>query len=87
MRLVRLCWDDENREHIARHGVSSQEVEEACRGRPKVLRGRCGRYLVLGRTAEGRYLLVVLTYLGRGEARPITAREMDERERALFRGK
>ncbi len=61
------------------------------RGESRVPTGSSGwpttNYLVLGRTVEGRHLLVVLTYLGGGEARPITAREMDERERALFRRK
>ncbi len=87
MHVKRLRWDDENIEHIARHDVSPEEAEQACRLRAKVRRGRCGRYLVLGLTAEGRYLLVVLTYLGGGEARVITARDMDERERALYRRK
>ncbi|MFZ5470566.1 MAG: BrnT family toxin [Myxococcota bacterium] len=87
MRLRRLRWDDENIEHIARHEVSPEEAEQACRLRPKVRRGRCGRYLVLGCTAEGRYLLVVVTYLGGGEARVITARDMDQRERAIYRRK
>ena len=87
MKLGRLRWDEANIEHIARHDVSPEEVEQACRIQPKVRRGRCGRYLVLGRTAEGRYLLVVLAYLGRGEARPITARGMDRKERAIYRRK
>ena len=87
MRLGRFQWDDENVEHIARHGVDPAGAEQACRLRPKARRGRCGRYLVLGCTADGRYLLVVLTYLGGGEARVITAREMDQRERAIYRRK
>ncbi len=87
MRITRFRWDYENEEHIAEHGVSPEEVEQACRVAPKVRRGRCGRYLVLGRTEEGRHLLVVLTHLGKGEARPITAREMDSKERALYKRK
>lgn len=87
MRLARLRWDESNVEHIARHGVSPDEAEQACFSRPKVRRGRCGRYLVLGRTKGGRYLLVVLTHLGGGEGRVITARDMDDRERRLYRRK
>lgn len=85
--MGRLQWDDANLEHVARHEVGREEVEQACRIQPKVRRGRCGRYLVLGRTAEGRYLLVVLAYLGRGEARPLSARDMDGKERAIYRRK
>lgn len=88
MWLGRLRWDDQNVEHIARHGVDPDEAEQACFSRPKLRRGRCGRYLVLGRgTAAGRHLLVVLTYLGSGEARVVTARDMDHREKALYRRK
>lgn len=87
MKLGRLFWNEANIEHIARHDVSPDEAEQVCRLQPKVRRGRDGRYLVLGRTAAGRYLLVVLTYLGHGEARVITARDMDDKERALYRRK
>jgi hypothetical protein len=58
-----------------------------CASQPKVRRGRCRRYLVLGRTAAGRYLLVVLGRRAKGRARVITARDMDARERALYRRK
>ena len=71
MRIGLLRWDGANIEHIARHEVSPEEVEQACRIQPKVRRGRCGRYLVLGR----------------GEARPLTARDMDGKERAIYRRK
>ena len=84
MRLSRLRWDEDNVEHVGRHGVSPEEAEQACFSRPKVRRGRCGRYLVLGRTAGGRYLLVVVARLGGGDGRVITARDMDSRERALY---
>jgi uncharacterized protein len=87
MRLKRFRWDEENEGHLAKHEVSREEAEEACRIAPKVRRGKYGRYLVLGRTGEGRHLLVVLTYVGKGEARPITARKMDAKERALYKRK
>ena len=87
MRLTRLLWDERNVEHIAQHGISPEEVEQACFSKSKVRRGRCGRYIVLGRTAGGRHLLVVMAYLGSGEGRVITARDMDPKERALFRRK
>ena len=82
--MSRLRWDEDNVEHIGRHGVSPEEAEQACFSRPKVRRGRCGRYLVLGRTAGGRYVLVVVAHVAGGEGRVITARDMDSRERALY---
>ena len=87
MRFDRLLWDDWNVEHIARHEVTPEEVEQVCRFKPKIRRGRCGRYLVLGRTAEGRYLLVVLSPKDGGKMKPITARDMDDKERRLYQRK
>ena len=84
MRVGRLQWTDENVEHISRHAVTPQEAEQVFRLRPKVRRARDGRYLLLGQTAAGRYLLVVFVYLGRGTARVITARDMDEKERKHY---
>ncbi len=87
MRIQDFEWDDENVEHIARHDVNPEEVEEACYLKPYVLRGRQGRYLVYSQTEEGRYLLVVGHYLGQGMFRVITARDMTESERRLYKNK
>ena len=87
MHVSRFQWTNENTEHIARHGVVPREVEQAFRLRPQVRRGRDDCYLMLGQTAAGRYLLVIFAYLGRGLARVITARDMDEKERAIYRRK
>jgi hypothetical protein len=87
MHVNRFQWTDENIEHIARHAVVPREVEQAFRLRPQVRRGRDDCYLMLGQTVAGRYLLVVFAYLGRGLARVITARDMDEKERAIYRRK
>ena len=57
--ITGFAWDDENLEHIAGHGVSADEVEEAITGNPLVIRGREDRYLAYGKTADGRLLLVV----------------------------
>jgi hypothetical protein len=32
MKIDELDWDDNNIEHIARHGVTPQEVEDVCYG-------------------------------------------------------
>lgn len=85
MRVTTLAWDDENVEHIAKHGVRPEEVEEVCFG-PKnvVLRARENRYAVLGRTAAGRYLKVIMTLPVTGRSRVITARDMTDRERRYY---
>jgi hypothetical protein len=40
MRIERFIWPEERIEHIARHGVTPREVEEACYGRALLLRGK-----------------------------------------------
>lgn len=77
-------WDDANEEHIAHHGVTPAEVEEVFIGRFQVRRSRLGRYLVLGRSAEGRALSVVVEKLGGGWVRVVTARDMAPAERRLY---
>lgn len=87
MKITEFDWLDHILDKIeAKHGVSSEEVEEAASVAPHVRRGRHGLYLLYGVTESGRYLLVVLKDLGRGVVRPITARDLDRDEQRLYRG-
>ena len=85
MRITDFEWDEENIDHIARHRVEYEEVEEACYNRPFILRGRGGLHLIHGRTDNGRYLFVVVRYRGKETARVITARDMTDAEKRLCR--
>ena len=61
-------------------------VEEACLWRHRhVRRARQGLYKVFSQTEAGRYLLVVLVDLSGGVWRVVTAREMTDQERRLYR--
>jgi uncharacterized DUF497 family protein len=61
-------------------------VEETCFSEDRhVRRGRDGLYKVFGQTQSGRYLLVVLADGGSGVCRVVTAREMTDSERRLYR--
>jgi len=84
---IDLDWDEENVEHIAKHGIEPEEVEAVCRGRHLQERGRQGRYYLLGQTEEGRYLFIVLARRRSGSYRVITARAMTESERRRYRRK
>jgi len=92
MRIRGFVWDDPedeagNAAHVARHGVFPEEVEEAMTSSPVALRGRDGRYLGYGTTADGRLLFVVLVPKGRGRVKPLTARPMTNAERRLYQAK
>jgi uncharacterized DUF497 family protein len=80
-------WDDDNILHIAKHQFSPEEVEEVFAGGHKVRRARQKLYIALGETLDGRLSLVVFRRIGKGMIRVITARDMDDAERRLFRRK
>jgi uncharacterized DUF497 family protein len=87
MRFWNFDWDEDNIDHIARHGVEVDEVEQALARKPLIRRGRSDRYLAFGRTQEGRYLFIVVKNLGKSWARVITARDMTNSERRYCRRK
>lgn len=82
-----FVWDDENLAHIARHGVSPEEVEETLVGEPLLLRGPEDRYLAYGRTENDRWVFAVYVIRRRGRVRVLTARDMTVRERRLYQRK
>ncbi len=84
-RIAGLEWDDENRDHIARHGVTSDEVEEVCFSGPLLMKSRKGTRVVYGQTLSGRYLFIVIRLFYGGGARCITARSMTDKERRFYR--
>lgn len=80
-----MKWDDANIVHIERHQFSADEVEEVFAGDHEVRRSRKGRYIALGKTADGRLALVVFHRLPGGRVRVVTARDMNAKERRLYR--
>jgi uncharacterized DUF497 family protein len=77
MSEVSVRWDAENTRHIqvdhAERNISTTEVEEVLRSADTVkwMTKRGGRFMALGQTAEGRWLLVI--YSGIYDLRPVTA--------------
>lgn len=82
-------WDAANVDHIARHGVTSTECEEAYCNGPLVIkhqkRKRERRRLCLGETNNGRLLTFVVTER-RGKIRFVTAYPTPPQMRAIYRG-
>lgn len=70
----------------SKHNVTFSEVEEACLSDKRhVRKGREGLYKVFSQTTSGRYILVVLVNLGSGSWKVVTAREMSDSERQLYK--
>ncbi len=88
MQIYEFIWPEERVEHIARHGIHPEEVEEVCFGRALVQRTRSAGanpvYYVLGQTAAGRYLFCVVIQFPDGKGFPVTARSMTRKEQRQF---
>jgi uncharacterized DUF497 family protein len=90
LQITQLVWNESIIEHIAKHNILVEEVEEVCFERPLILKskhtakGDNPTYYALGQTEAGRYLFIMFIYLKRGRAMVVTAREMDQAERKYF---
>jgi uncharacterized DUF497 family protein len=70
---------DGNVEHIADHGITTDEVECVVRNPMAVRASRStGRPVAVGRTSEGRLLLVVYERIDDVTIYPVTAYEIEE---------
>ena len=88
-----IDWNQKQVDHIAKHNVKPQEVEEAVfEDRDNYIR-RIERsrtfpekyvYKVLGRTESGRYLAVILLDVGDNKAYCCSARTMEDSEQQLY---
>lgn len=79
-----LIWDDWNREHIKKHKVTVQEVEEVWGSYDLVKMSYLGRSMVFGKTRRGRLLTVVLSYFKQSSPYVVSARDMSHKERSAY---
>ncbi len=91
MYITRIMWLPDIVEKLDRkHSVQPWEVEEVLSGWVdvrKVARGRVRGedvYLALGQSDSGRYLSIFFILKANGAALPISARDMDRKERRLY---
>ena len=90
MRIREIAWSESDVAHIARHGVTPEEVEEVLSANPVWRRGRIHpatrreSLIALGQTDAGRHLFIVLSPRELGRARCVTAMEMDEKARRYY---
>lgn len=90
MWIAEWLWDDDNVEHIARHGVSAGDVLAVWLGDPRYRRNRKGRaasHQMIGPDAGGRFVAVFVAPVpGRpGTWRVVTARPATEPEQTWWR--
>ncbi len=86
MEITWCEWDNNNIEHVVIRNVSPDEVEDvAFDDDPWIRKGRKGTRYMLGYSVGGRYLFINYVLKGRGDARVITAMDMDEKTRKLYK--
>jgi len=72
---------------LARHSVTTDEVEEVFFNSPlKVRKASSGKYLLYGTSDSGRYLFVIFAW-DESKVRVITARDMTKAERRFLLGR
>ena len=82
--IEELHWDEWNVEHIARHGVTYEEVEEVLQDAPLFIRIRADRVHMIGQTDAGRYPSAFADPLGAGEYYVASARDATRAERRRY---
>lgn len=92
IKIKRIIWKEIFIEKIEnKHHVTMFEVEEILHGGKKVYRIAKGDvkgenvYLTLGKTSAGRYLSVFFILKKNHDVLPISARDMDNKERRKYR--
>ena len=85
-RITKIEWQADRIAHIqVKHQVTPREAEEVCFSHPVILRGKGKHiYQVMGQTQAGRYLFIVVRFLGENKVRVITARDMGQTERKWY---
>src|SRR6516225_4619269 len=84
LTVRRLVWDEWNVEHIARHEVTPDEVEQVCQGEPMTSETYSDRLRVVGPTDASRMLTVILAPEGKGVYYPVMGRPASRKERRLY---
>ncbi len=87
-RLVikKIILDEYNLEHIKKHGVAREEVEEAVNNFIAHKKAKEGRYIVIGR-AGLRLISMIIMRKGVGIYYIVTARDASKKERKIVYGK
>lgn len=87
LSFTSIIWDRDddprgNVQHIARHDLTKEEVEEVLQNPTDTDRSRSsGRPLVFGDTGTGRHILVVYEMIDAATVYPITAYDVPRRIR------
>ncbi len=81
-----LIIEEDRPEHIVKHGVKVSEVREIVDGRYAYYHGKRGRWILIGKTNEGRVLAVIIGPRKiEGKYGLVTARPASREERSFYK--
>lgn len=85
MKISRLIWDNWNILHIARHGVTREDIEQVCQREFAVRDGKKERFLVIGTNNSEKFIAIVVDPESEeGVYYPVTARIANKKERLIY---
>jgi len=61
IEIYGLVWDDWNKEHIRKHRITIEEVEEVCHRKHTIKESYRKRIQLIGTTAKGKTIAIVLS--------------------------
>lgn len=83
IKIKKLLWDKWNVEHIKKHNITVDEVEEVAKNIITHKKAKLGRYLIMGRVG-GRMISVAVSKQEAGVYYPATARDSAKKERKII---
>ena len=82
VRIASLIWDDWNREHVRKHGVSIESIESVLAGDPIAFPSYKDRLLMIGPDSDGNVRAVIIGQVPKSDgswyvfsARPASRKE------------
>lgn len=85
MTIRGFIWDDLNIQHILRHEVAPNEVDEVLLHQAVITKERWGRFAIYGTTKAKRYLVVVIEPRDNDMYYPVTAYAMNTKLKAFYK--
>ncbi|EKD91443.1 MAG: hypothetical protein ACD_30C00005G0011 [uncultured bacterium] len=78
--ILELIWDEVNKEHIKKHSVSTEEVENIGKNFIYHRKTHTGRYMAVGRSGN-RLITIIIRRKAPKKYYPVTARDASKKER------
>ena len=89
VQIREFVWPGDRVDHISRHGILPEEVEDVCFGEALIQGAKSSGsnpvYYVLGETSAGRHLFCLVIQFPDGKGYPVTAREMTKKEKKTYK--